>query len=498
MTRYYSPHIEPPFISNGRINLAGGVLSGSLTCAGDLYWTGGFLGEASPLTLTIATSGTLFIEANGPISGNVINEGRIVWEDSPDTVNVRGEGIASGLVNLGQLIISGTKSRSWTRGQHSGFSITNNGVIRMQNNQTAHFYVPFHQDTNAHVIVEKGRLQLMSGGDLEGNIQAGQGAEVRYQAGTFTISPDYHPSGLGFIGVHLSGTPSLRGELATNLACYSCQPYFDHLVIRPTGELSFGSDCVFSGVLDNQGRLIWGDGNVRSDGVGSRLVNHGEWIMTGHQVWTRGQDSDFQVVNHGLMRNDFNPSLAQSAESTLDVPVDNRGTIEVQTGVLRFGGGVFRPNDGRLAVRLNNPTNYGRIEFGEQQEFAGSLLITLAPGFIPSAGSTFTVLMAKQVSGAFEAYSGLTIKDDLKFTPVFGRDSIALRTDGMVVMSEPDLSIVSTGSMVLLWWPERFPEYQLLACTNLLTPEWVPVLLSGTNQAVVSSASLQRFFKTVK
>lgn len=92
--------------------------------------------------------------------------------------------------------------------------------------------------------------------------------------------------------------------------------------------------------------------------------------------------------------------------------------------------GDFTQSSGRARDRARRkPSEHGlRAARGARHVApAGALEVELTPGYLPSPGDVFEVLLAGSLVGEFESYAGLDLGGGLYLVPEYRPDSPALR-----------------------------------------------------------------------
>ena len=95
-----------------------------------------------------------------------------------------------------------------------------------------------------------------------------------------------------------------------------------------------------------------------------------------------------------------------SGTGTITGSVLNAGMISPghSPGTLTIGGNFTQTPSGVLSIALASPTNFSRLVVGGHASLDGTLLLRLAPGFVPQATNHFSVLTAGQgISGTFRS-----------------------------------------------------------------------------------------------
>jgi len=388
------------------------------------------------------TGGTLHL-ANGAVLSNA-SDGRM--ELTAYSIDVS-EGSAS-VVNDGTIERPAGNGTYWWK-----VPTTNRGTFDIQSGDFYLYPTGGVVDLAAGVLrVAPGIRAIVSGSTLRfsGGALAGTGTITGVNAPTFDLTADLTvPSGFT-LEVATNGSLTGSGALTVEglLACpYGALESTGGIGVSSGGEVALGS-CRLLGVeLDNSGSvrhtdssLTFGDGATLTNGAGGTLeLASGGTIASG----TGGGS----IVNHGTLRRTTNAAVEEC-----QVPVENDGTLLVETGGLRFragltnhAGGVLAGNgildvpapavfvqDGVVSPGLSpGLLSFGstplpsaassewRIEIGGTAEdeidrittdggiaLDGTLTVSLPGGFTPRLRQKFTIATADSVSGAFATVTG--------------------------------------------------------------------------------------------
>jgi T5SS/PEP-CTERM-associated repeat protein len=201
----------------------------------------------------------------------------------------------------------------------------------------------------------------------------------------------------------------------------------DHLLL--TGQLSnsglvdlAGGELEVRGILSNNRDIDARNGATLRAG-GSGLDNN-----SGSQLAISGGAVDV----FGMVDNNTGAEIAVvgGATGVFHDPVINSGKIYVSASseIVMLENLTFVPA-ASLAVQVANlkagdgPTDaFGMVSVGDSSTLAGALAVSLAPGFAPTLGETFTILTAANgISGTFASESlpalGGGLSFDVQYTP---------------------------------------------------------------------------------
>jgi hypothetical protein len=489
--------------ANAVYALSGGILkgTGSLTLAGSMNWTGGNINyETGSLIITVS-GGLVMSQADKSLYGGALinagpgswSGGRIVFWYSAvlsnsvsGTLNVLFDGSLTG--GVGTFGNAGTMRKA----SSLGTSTLENPCVN-----------------SGTIEVQTGTLSLLGGGGGSGSFEVQSGATLDFSGGTHTLSPSSIVTGAGTVRcsgnnttVNANGTWNLTGPHVINAGT----EYFNVAGQAGTLTLSGGTLCG-SGNLTVTGPMNWTGGYVNYPGSlvvrvgggvllsgnGGQLISGGMLINAGAGSCAAGvsvginngavfsntpsatfdlvgdnQDFWFNInppglfVNAGTLR-----KVSGSGTSSLSLPCSNSGTVEVQSGTLRFdssyvqtagltllsggalscsstmqlqggtlagtstltgsvnnSGGILgagtspgkltitgnytQGTNGAMLVELGGTTlgtGYDQVVVGGSATLAGTLNASLYGGFYPAPNATFTYLTAASRSGTFSSFN---------------------------------------------------------------------------------------------
>jgi hypothetical protein len=476
-------------------------LNGSLTNAGTLSFAGGTWRFNNSL-LHIAASGVLDIPWDGTLS---------LWSGTPTLVN---EGIVRKSAGTGTATI--------------GVRLFNSGILDALS----------------------GTLVCASGSRFnDGTLFTGAGTNL-FASGTLTVAGHLRSDNAVLGGATLEGTGSfegsltwLSGSIAANMS----------LTIPTNGQLNLlGSGLKnLSGGLTNAGLINWiGTGDVRFSGGSCHNLPGGLFDCRNNEslvLWT-GQPV---FVNEGTFRKSVG-----TGTTTCQLAFINRGAVEVNTGralfssgftnaagIIRLGGGVLQLtrslalaggvltgfgtvsnaviNTGRVSPTgtggpLNIVGDYTQTLVGETEfqlggttpgtnhsllqitgdaTLAGTISVSLAPGYLPNPGDSFNVLTYKSRAGDFACYNGfLFLGQNRRLLTQYSTTNLTLVT---VTLPDPTNGVPRVTAQypsALVCWPAEFVGYGLAFTTNLNFPTWTP-LPGVTNRYYETPMVSEKFFR---
>ncbi len=336
--------------------IAGGTVSFR---AGELIGTWNI---AAPATLVLDTTADKLIRNTGTV---LTNQGTVAWLASSGALNVFGgaqivnqglwdaqgddtlfnsSGIASAFTNQGTLRKSGGTGTT-TIGTNNAFQFVNGGTIDVQTGTVRFNGASTFNDgsvfTGAGVVEVLGESTFAGamtsqnlrviGGTQTGNAASIAGGTVAFRAGSLT----------GTWNVAAAGT----------------------LVLDTTADKLIRSAGT---VLTNQGTVAWLATSGSLDLLGgAQIVNQGLWDAQGGSTLFNSTGVASTFTNQGTLRKSGG-SVATTIGTNAAFQFVNSGTIEVQTGTIRFdGASTF--NDGSVF------TGAGVAEVRGDSTFAGAM-----------------------------------------------------------------------------------------------------------------------------
>jgi len=417
--------------------------SGSFTLGGLFDWqAGAFNGSAS-----LMANGGLHLN---PPSGNLsltgdslINSGAATWSGS--TAIILGGGAV--LSNAPSGIFDCAGDGTIQNGPGTNL-LANAGLFRKLNGTgTTTIQVPFNH--SGAVQLQSGTLSLAGGGSSSGHYEVASGASLIFSAGVNTATASSTITGAGDFQV-TGGTANLFGSVTTlgghvfsggtinlgdnynpannDISIAGCTVNFDgsnpvsaaSLTVSGYGSLGGSSLVAVSGPMTwNSGFAITGSNRVIANGgltissgdeslIGRTLVNmaSGLWtndvnhsfVLGSGAVLSNAPGATFDcvgsstiepttgggtVANAGLFR-----TIGAPATTIVEVPFNNNGTVEVQSGTLSLSGGGT--NLGAIDVFANATLSLGggfTLAPGASITGPGQLLLTSAPAAANLAGT---------------------------------------------------------------------------------------------------------------
>ena len=200
-------------------------------------------------------------------------------------------------------------------------------------------------------------------------------------------------------------------------------------VIRPLPlPISGGQELIFGGgTLSNSGSISQSGNSDIQIGTGSTLANQSGALfdILDDSTFSNGFNGGF-ITNAGTFRKSGGTGI-----STIAVPFTNTGTISVNTGKLTLSGQntLNLPSTSILDFKLSGETpavDYGLLNIPGTLVAAGTLHVSLNPGFTPAAGDSFDLLDWGTLNGKFSSVQLPNL------TAPMGWDTSQLYTNGII------------------------------------------------------------------
>ncbi|QDT73430.1 beta strand repeat-containing protein [Lacipirellula limnantheis] len=313
------------------LDLFGGVVSGGVNLSGNVAWTGGtfrgvMLGGGS--VVTAGGGGQKFFD------GAVTNAGTLLWQQGPIYA---GDGTTTStghtFTNTGLVDLQGDGTSFAPN--FAGSVVNAAGGTLRRSVGTGAATITLTVDNQGIIDVDTGILALSGGGSSSGVFDVAAGAVL--DLGTFTLNNGASSTGAGIVRI-ASGTVNVVGTThLTNLQ-------WEGGIITGGGALagatfvSGGGQKFFDGSVTNAGTLVWQQGPIYA---GSNSPTGNVFTNTG-LVDLQGDGTSFAQNYAGSVVNAAGGTLRRSVGTglaTITLPVDNQGTIDVDTWILALSGG---------------------------------------------------------------------------------------------------------------------------------------------------------------
>ncbi len=321
---------------------------------------------------TIISTGTLQIGIGGVIGSivnNVINNGALIFHRT-DAITFSGTVSGTGALTqagAGALILTANNT-------YTGGTIISSGTLQLGAGGTTGFIAGNVLDNGAFVFNRSDTITFP--GNISGIgsvIQAGTGTTILTGTNTYT-------GGTVILSGTLIGTiPSLRGMIVNN----------SMLVLAQSGSGTFNG-------------MISGSGDVTINNPDGFINFATDQTYTGTTIIEAGH----LLVNAQLSSSNvlINPTGALSGMGTIVGNVINSGILSPGSspGTMTINGNYTQNSNSTLLIEIASDRSFDQVAVGGSAQLEGTLQVQLLDGFVPDAGSKFTILTTeKGVNGTF-------------------------------------------------------------------------------------------------
>ena len=427
--------------SNAAMNLqSNATLNNAVDVAGTLNWTGGYFSGAS--SLFVEPGGGLNL--NGIAGTDYIEAGVMT---NAGTLTVTGgnldlfAGAHSLLVNLPGGLIDFQSDGAIAAGSAETL-IVNQGTVRKSGGAgTNLIWASF--DNSGTLDVQTGAVALESAGSGGGVFQADAGAVLElpngynavsgarflgagtnlWSGGLLTLGGQVVSENAVLAGAEVAGTNVISGTLTWTSGFFDGR---SKVKIATNGALLLaginGTDYVEAGVLTNAGTIILSSGNLNLAVTGqSRLVN----LPSGTIYLQSDVSIDAGASSVVLLNQGYVLKTGGSETSFIQSQFDNTGELYVATGTVSLTGTANFTN-GKLAVGIEGPTNYGVINVAGSV-YLDAVGLQLDPsGYDPVVGDSFAVVTYGSETGSFIT----SLPRDMTWQTSYGANAFSVTATG--------------------------------------------------------------------
>jgi hypothetical protein len=391
------------------------TLSGTNEVTGILEWTGGVISGR----LIISTNGVLNISsvADKTLVGVIENHGTINWTGGHMHLN------AGSYIENTENGIFEARAEANLYGTGGNVFLNRGALQRLGTSGTT--VINIFLENEGLVEGVGGTLRFSAGSDAEGTFYAHAGASVLLSDGTFVVdgTPSFTGPGTVDFGTGanisfttpiedftlnsstLSGTNEVTGTLEWTGGVVS-----GRLIIATNGVLNISgvADKTLVGVIENHGTINWTGGHMHLN-AGSYIENTENGIFEARAEANLYGTGGTVFLNRGTLRR-----TGANTVTTIQVPLENLGLIELFQGTLRFAA-AMNLDSGALRFVLDGPiagTDHGIIDFPGHVVLGGELQVATTASFIPIVGQKFEILKFVSRSSGFLRSSGLELSGD--------------------------------------------------------------------------------------
>ncbi|HUA66450.1 MAG TPA: hypothetical protein VME24_11420 [Alphaproteobacteria bacterium] len=443
--------------------LSGSTLGGNstLTVSNEMNCLSGNMSGSG--RTVIASGATLNLGTVNLTGWTLENDGTTYWNGTGPT-----ELSSSIITNAPGALFQAQSSEPFTSGG-GACEFDNSGMFqKVTNSGTTSFTTGVPFNNYGTVDIQTGTLSVSYGGVNNGAMTLEAGTTFSMPFGTFTSSTGSSITGAGSLTVsgatanlaglvNLGGTNTCSGgalnltgtcfctnnvvNISLGTANFSATGTISPSVLNLTGGTLTGSDQVTvlnsmtwsSTSMSGSGKTLIASGaalNASSTMTLSRpLENAGHAIWTGTgtldvngEVITNDSGALFDVQNSyafaresGTCRFDnagtFRKSVVNgtaSFEGSGNFPLNNYGTVDIETGILSAGGGFTSFPGSFLNCAIGGSgagTGYGQLQVAGTAALTGGLSVVLTNSYTPTNGASFTLVTATTRSGSFTSFT---------------------------------------------------------------------------------------------
>jgi hypothetical protein len=417
-------------IHSENLEIGGAIIAGTNTITGTVAWTRQWIGGAA--VMTIAANGTLRlvgVEDKG-LAGTLNNLGHIVWSD--DGHLAMGGGT---LNNLPGGVFEAQNDRGAYH--HSGTPLIHNAGLMRKSAGTGVTTLGVAFSNTGTVDTQTGIVSLAANATLgAGSRFLGAGTNLLAN-GVITLEGAIHSENLEIGGAIIAGTNTITGTVAWTRQWIGGAALMT-IATNGTLRLVGVEDKGLAGTLNNLGHIVWSDDGHLAMGGGT-LNNLPEGVFEAQNDRVVYYHSGTPLF-HNAGR--FRKLGGNGATIIQNVPFDNPGMVDAQTGLVLFAC-PYTQTGGRLNLGLNSLTDFGRIQFAGTALLTGTLGANLNNGYRPRAGDAFTVVTYPARAGAFTDFALPTSSAWVTNDTIYSATDVTLT----VLNAQPVLAMIGDRSL---------------------------------------------------
>jgi hypothetical protein len=431
--------LTPTFQTNGTIKnlqLDGATLMGTNVVTGTLGVNGGGLAVSSPLT--VAPSGVLnFNGAAVSLYSPITNSGTINWSGSGLSLNNNNAAYTGIIRNQSGALFNLQSDQGISCGCYGFETFINYGTVRKTAGLgQSSFSIPF---INLGLVdAQSGSIRFAGSGNIGGTYNMASGAVIEFTGGNFSesgtvsitgagicrqnganvtlndrinnfllvsgnvmLTPTFQTNGtiqnLQLDGAVLVGASTVTGTLGMNGGSLASA-----LTILPGGTINFnGAGVNLYAPLTNWGTINWSGASLyvanNNAAYAGIVVNqpYAVFNIQSDQSLTTAAYGYEAMYNAGILR-----KTSGLGTTTINVPFTDTGTLDAQSGVIRFSG-PYTQSGGLMNFGITSLAYYGQISFAANAPFTGTLTVNFNGGYRPSIGDSFGLVGYASSSGIF-------------------------------------------------------------------------------------------------
>jgi hypothetical protein len=408
-------------LTSGTMELHGGSVVGPSVVGGTLRWYGGRM-EAGG-SLTIRTNGVLNLGTQlsfRALNCALTNWGTVIWQGGNWIVDYDGASYLGEVRNEPGGLIDIRCDQLLGGYFTPGGQVHNAGTIRKSGGSGTTVFLPYLANTG-RFEAKAGSVNFQNGSDVGGTFQADGGAGLYFIAGAYFINGPLDLRGPGqvqFTGGTFTlnvtaGTMDLYGGIVVGPSVVGGTLRWYGGRMEAGGSLTIATNGVLNVIgpwsahplncgLTNWGTVIWQAGNWTIDYDGASYLGE-VWNQPGGLIdircdqWLQSSyTAGGQVHNAGTIR-----KSAGTGTTVVNVPLDNQGVLDVQTGGMALGGGNLA--GGKLNCAISSASEFGSVAVAGGMTLDGTFSASLNRGYVPGSGDVFPLVRYGTLGDGFAA-----------------------------------------------------------------------------------------------
>jgi len=470
---------------NGILSLALGTLAGAgnLAVNGNFIWTGGALSGTG--VRTIASGGVLTISgsATKSLSGGatLINMAQATWSQGLISV-----GLGAAISNAPGGTFDITSDVSYLDG--GGAITTRNAGLWRKTGGSGLTTLNDAFENSGTVEVQSGTLQLIGGGTSTGSFAILAGAVLDFGGGTHNLNSGANVSGAGTLvvsanTVNLVGTFSGPGPVVLSGGTLNANSGDGFAV---TNLIIGGGILAGTGPVSITGLLTWtnggfgGSGSVHANGgttisgAATKNLSGRTLVNTAQATWSAGQLSvggtgtilsnapgatfdittDVSFFDNSGFITTFNAGLFRkmggSGTTTLNDSFNNSGTLEIQSGTLRFVNPGSGTHTGNFVISPGATLEYAGAthDLNSGASIMGSALVITTGTLNVNNGASVAVSNLVFSAGTIGGVGPVSVSGLMTWTGGGLSGAGTLHANGGLVITGATTKSVSTRTLV--------------------------------------------------
>lgn len=223
------------------------------------------------------------------------------------------------------------------------------------------------------------------------------------------------------------GTVTLAAGQSVNSLAFKSNGY---LLNASTLTLAGPAITVDSGITATIGSTIAGSAGLTKNGSGSLTLTRAN-TYSGTTTVNAGTLAVMNATGSATGTGPLTVSIGAKlvGTGTIGGTVTNSGMVAPGTspGTLHIAGEYIQTAAGRLEIEIASAASFDRLEITGSASLAGTLAVSLANGFMPSAGNSFTILTSSGIDDTTFSTTVLpTLIGDVAWSINYGATSVSL------------------------------------------------------------------------